>query len=117
MSNTITQILKRSGEIAPFDKAKLINAIYKATEAVGKPDMFLAQKFSDQAVAILSEKFHARSIPAVEEIQDLVEEILIKNRQIKTAKAYILYRDQRARHEQSAAARGALRLNRAAQVA
>jgi len=97
MQNTITQILKRSGEIAPFDEAKLVNAIYKATEAVGKPDRFLAQKLSDQVVGILSEKFHTRSIPAVEEIQDLVEEILIKNRQIKTAKAYILYRDQQAR--------------------
>src|SRR3989338_2416742 len=97
MSNTITQILKRSGEIAAFDKAKLVNAIFKATEAVGKPDMFLAQKFADQVVNILNDKFHARSIPAVEEVQDLVEEILIKNRQIKTAKAYILYRDQRAR--------------------
>lgn len=97
MENTITQILKRSGEIAPFDKAKLVSAIFKATEAVGKPDQFLAQKFADQIIALLSEKFHARSIPAVEEVQDMVEEILIKNRQIKTAKAYILYRDQRAR--------------------
>jgi len=97
MQNTITQILKRSGEIAPFDQTKLVSAIYKATEAVGKPDRFLAQKLSDQVVAILDEKFHSRSIPAVEEIQDLVEEILIKNRQIKTAKAYILYRDQQAR--------------------
>lgn len=95
--NIITQILKRSGEIAPFDKSKLVSAIYKATEAVGKPDTFLAQKFADQVVALLGDKFHSRSIPAVEEIQDMVEEILIKNRQIKTAKAYILYRDQRAR--------------------
>jgi len=97
MENNLTQILKRSGEIAPFDKEKIVNAIYRATEAVGKTDMYLAQKFSDQVVALLNEKFHARSIPAVEEVQDLVEEILIKNRQIKTAKAYILYRDQRAR--------------------
>jgi ribonucleoside-triphosphate reductase len=97
MQNSITQILKRSGEIASFDQGKIIKAIFKATEAVGKPDMFLAQRLADQVVMILNEKFHSRSIPAVEEIQDIVEEILIKNRQIKTAKAYILYRDQRAR--------------------
>lgn len=95
--NLITQILKRSGEIAPFDKSKLVNAIHKATEAVGKPDMYLARKLSDQVIERLNEKFHSRSIPAVEEVQDMVEEILIKNRQIKTAKSYILYRDQRAR--------------------
>jgi len=95
--STITQIRKRSGEIVDFNKEKITSAIFKATEAVGKPDQALAQKLSDQVVDILNDKFHARSIPAVEEIQDIVEEILIKARQIKAAKAYILYRDQRAR--------------------
>lgn len=95
--NEITQIRKRSGEIVDFDQVKITSAIAKATEAIGKPDKKLAQKFSDQVVKNLVEKFHVRSIPAVEEIQDIVEEILIKNRQIKTAKSYILYRDQRAR--------------------
>jgi len=95
--STITQIRKRSGEIVDFNKEKITSAIFKATEAVGKPDQALAQKLSDQVVDILNDKFHARSIPAVKEIQDIVEEILIKARQIKAAKAYILYRDQRAR--------------------
>jgi len=95
--STITQIRKRSGEIVDFNKEKITSAIFKATEAVGKPDQALAQKLSDQVVDILNDKFHARSILAVEEIQDIAEEILIKARQIKAAKAYILYRDQRAR--------------------
>lgn len=95
--NTITQIRKRSGEIVDFDLSKITHAIYKSTEAVGKPDRELAEDFSRQVAQVLREKFHARSIPAVEEIQDIVEEILIANRQIKTAKAYILYRDQQAR--------------------
>ena len=96
-NNTITQIRKRSGEIVDFTQDKITSAIFKATEAVGKPDKKLAEKLSSQVVKILNEKFHSRSIPAVEEIQDIVEEILIKNRQIKIAKSYILYRDQRTR--------------------
>ena len=95
--NKITQIIKRSGQIVAFDQGKITNAIFKAMEAVGEPNRTKAEKLSQQVVEILNKKFHARSIPAVEEIQDIVEEILIKNRQIKTAKAYILYRDQRAR--------------------
>jgi len=95
--NTITQIRKRSGEIVDFDRDKITNAIYKATEAIGDADKKLARELSNNVVKTLNKKFHARSIPAVEEIQDIVEEILIQNRQIKTAKAYILYRDQRAR--------------------
>jgi ribonucleoside-triphosphate reductase len=46
---------------------------------------------------VLNKKFHPRSIPAVEEIQDTVEEVLIRARQIRVAKAYILYRDQHAK--------------------
>jgi len=96
-NNTITQIRKRSGEIVNFDQKKIADAIFKAGEAVGILDKKLSHDLSDYVVKHLSEKFHARSIPAVEEIQDVVEEALIQNRRIKIAKAYILYRDQRAR--------------------
>ena len=93
----IKKIRKRSGDIADFDQSKITEAIQKAMEAVGNKDRAQAEYFSNQVVEKLNEKFHERSIPAVEEVQDLVEEVLISNRQIKTAKAYILYRDQRAR--------------------
>ncbi|MCK4540479.1 ribonucleoside triphosphate reductase [Candidatus Parcubacteria bacterium] len=93
----VSQIRKRKGRIVNFDQAKITQAIFKATEAIGKPDEYSAKKLSNSVVEILKEKFHKRSIPAVEEIQDIVEEVLISNKQIKVAKAYILYRDQRAR--------------------
>lgn len=93
----ITQIRKRNGDILDYSQGKIVNAIFKATEAIGKADKYLAQKLSDEVEKKLNEKFHARSIPAVEEIQDIVEEVLISSREIKIAKAYILYRDQRAR--------------------
>ena len=95
--NQISQILKRSGEIASFDKTKIVSALAKAAQAVEEYDAELVNKMADEAVELLNKKFHERSIPAVEEIQDAVEEVLIRSRQIKTAKAYILYRDQHAR--------------------
>lgn len=91
----VSQLRKRSGDIVPFDQEKITQAIYKAAKAVAIDDLVLAQELSNQVVAAVNDKFHKNSIPAVEEIQDMVEEILIKNRQIKIAKAYILYRDQR----------------------
>ncbi|MFA6171015.1 MAG: ribonucleoside triphosphate reductase [Patescibacteria group bacterium] len=97
VENKVTQILKRSGDIAPFLPEKITEAIFKATEAIGAPDRELAKKLSADVIETLNKKFHARSIPAVEEVQDIVEEVLISNRQIKAAKSYILYRDQRAR--------------------
>ncbi|MFA4941718.1 MAG: ribonucleoside triphosphate reductase [Patescibacteria group bacterium] len=97
MQETITQIIKRSGEIVDFNQEKITSAIIKASESVGVLDEELAHRLSDEVIQTVKDKFHFRSIPAVEEIQDIVEEVLIKNRCIKIAKAYILYRDQRAR--------------------
>ncbi|MCX6799980.1 MAG: ATP cone domain-containing protein, partial [Candidatus Falkowbacteria bacterium] len=91
---TINKIRKRSDEIADFDQQKITNAIFKATEAINAPNPELAQELSDKAIEDINKKFHIRSIPAVEEIQDIVEETLISSKQIKIAKAYILYRDQ-----------------------
>ncbi len=91
----ITKIIKRSGEISDFDQTKITEAIFKAAEAVGveHPEK-LADKLTEEVLQRISKKFHYHSIPAVEEIQDIVEETLIINRQIKMAKSYILYRDQ-----------------------
>jgi ribonucleoside-triphosphate reductase len=91
---TISKLIKRSGEIVDFDQDKIVKAIYKAALAVDIDDHQLAKKMGDQVVLKINQKFHKNSIPAVEEIQDIVEEILIENKLIKVAKAYIIYRDQ-----------------------
>lgn len=94
MSETISKLIKRSGEIVDFDQDKIARAIYKAAVSVEIDDRHLAKKLCDQVVMKMNKKFHKNSIPAVEEIQDIVEEVLIENKLIKIAKAYIIYRDQ-----------------------
>ena len=94
MSETISKLIKRSGEIVNFDQDKIVKAIYKAALAVDIDDHHLSKKMGDQVVLKINKKFHKNSIPAVEEIQDIVEEVLIENKLIKIAKAYIIYRDQ-----------------------
>jgi len=94
MSEVISKLIKRSGEIVDFDQDKIGKAIYKAALATGVDDHRLAKKLTDQVSLRLNQKFHKSSIPAVEEVQDIVEEILIDNKLIKIAKTYILYRDQ-----------------------
>jgi len=94
-ANKIIQIKKRNDKIVDFAQEKISLAVFNAMRAVGKPDKQKAETLSDQVVDRLNKKFHERSIPAVEEIQDIVEEVLIENKMIKTAKAFIIYRDQR----------------------
>lgn len=90
-------IRKRDGKIVPFDQERITQAVFKAMKAVGEEQRDEAVRCSNEVCALLLKKFHRRSIPAVEEIQDLVEEVLIRRGHVKTVKAYILYREQHAR--------------------
>ncbi|HPT08557.1 MAG TPA: ribonucleoside triphosphate reductase [bacterium] len=94
MPSNISKILKRSGDIVDFDISKITKAIIKAMEEVDEKNEKLAEDLSNKVLEKITSKFFYKTIPAVEEIQDIVEEVLIESKLIKTAKAYILYRDQ-----------------------
>jgi len=89
-----TFILKRSGQKEAFQPQKITNAIFKAAQAVGGDDITIAERLTEQVIDIAHLQFGDR-IPEVEDIQDIVERVLIKNGHAKTAKAYILYREKR----------------------
>jgi ribonucleoside-triphosphate reductase len=93
----ISTIRKRDGKLVPYDNYKIANAIFKAAEAVGGKDFGLALALAKQVEEVIGSKFHSNSIPAVEEIQDIVEKTLIEQGQARVAKAYILYREQHRR--------------------
>lgn len=95
MINYIVKIKKRDGRIVDFNQEKITGAIYKAVRVVGEENGKLSRKLSDAVVQVLNERFEPKDIPAVEEIQDIVEEVLIKANESQTAKAYILYRQKR----------------------
>jgi len=91
----VSKVRKRSGKIVEFDKNKITAAIEKAFLATNKPNGFTAKRISDEVVTILNRKF-LHKIPSVEDVQDIVEKVLIKNNYPEVAKAYILYREKRA---------------------
>lgn len=91
----IQKVRKRNGEIVEFNQEKITEAIWKAAQAVGGGDQQVAAKISNQVAAVIEVFFKDESnIPTVEQIQDLVEKILIEGGHAKTAKAYILYREE-----------------------
>ena len=91
----ITRIRKRDGLIVEFREEKIAAAISKAFLAVGRKDSVLAGKLSKEVGEGLSSRFSDR-IPGVEDVQDAVEQALIKAGQFEAAKAYILYRERHA---------------------
>jgi len=94
----IDQVVKRDGTVVGFDRQLIENAIYAAARAVGdgvgRP---WAETLSWAVAAMLEQRINGSGrILHVEEIQDTVEEVLVKSGSPKIAKAYILYRQQRA---------------------
>ena len=90
------EITKRDGTLAPFDSTKIYNAILKAgtsTAEFGEQESWL---LTAKVLKVMEHKF-AESLPSIEQIQDIVEQVLISDNYFQTAKAYILYRDQRNR--------------------
>ncbi|MBU2429775.1 MAG: ribonucleoside triphosphate reductase, partial [Proteobacteria bacterium] len=87
------QIKKRNGRIYEFDSSKITNAIRKAGEATGEFDEREAKKLTMKVIT-LARDLRLGSIPEVEEIQDIVERVLLDSPFYKTAKAYIIYREQ-----------------------
>ena len=98
----LKRIIKRDGSVADFSFEKIENAIFRAASALGGDDRKISEKLSKQVVDILHKRF-TEKIPNVEEVQNVVEEVLMKEGHAKTAKAYILYRAKRAELRAAAA--------------
>ncbi|MDR1444349.1 MAG: ribonucleoside triphosphate reductase [Treponema sp.] len=107
----IKQVVKRSGALEAYDRFKIFSAVSRAFDAVGKTaaggTTALSPEEQDERVEAVTKQVeslaedmmrgrHPSSIPAIEEIQDLVETALIEKQETAVAKSYILYR---ARHE------------------
>ncbi len=89
-------IKKRNGNVVPFQPEKITSAITKAGAATGEFDEEISSKLALRVLNLAHQALPGE-IPSVEQIQDIVEEVLISSQYKKTAKAYILYRDQHAK--------------------
>ena len=89
----VQKIIKRNGNTDSFNPQKIRQAIQKAAEATGECSKDVSQKLTIKVLHIVQQLF-SNKIPTVEEIQDIVEEVLLSSPYKKTAKAYIIYRDQ-----------------------
>ncbi len=98
--SVVRQVIKRDGALEKYNRWKIAAAVSKAIVAVrGEEDKRLVEELTDKTEEHLVEFMknrHPNSAPAIEEIQDIVETVLIESGEVSIAKAYIIYR---ARHE------------------
>ncbi len=88
----VTKVRKRDGSVVQFQLDKIANAIWNAAKAVGGHDQEKTQRIAGIVMEEIDKRHGPDGIPTVEDVQDTVEKILIKEGHDQTAKAYILYR-------------------------
>lgn len=87
-------IIKRNGSVVVFNSQKITQALASAGKASGEFDNERAAILTLRVIDLAHQTLGTK-IPDVEEIQDIVEHVLIHSPYLQTAKAYIIYRDQR----------------------
>ncbi len=87
------KVAKRNGDQVPFDPEKIQKAMLSAGRATSEYSSTEAMILCSQVLKVIEYRFEGR-IPDVEEIQDIVEQVLISANHLKTARAYIIYREQ-----------------------
>lgn len=90
------KVKKRDGRKVEFDPKRIEVAIGKAGEATGEFGKREAARLTEEVLKVLEER-NQKHLPDVETIQDIVEDVIIASKYKKTAKAYIIYRDQHAK--------------------
>jgi ribonucleoside-triphosphate reductase (formate) len=94
-----SSVVKRNGARAAFNSEKITSAIRRAGAAAGEFDAEEARRLSGLVVKVIAHRFHGEA-PAIEQIQDIVEQVLISADHFRTARAYIVYREQHKRLRQ-----------------
>ncbi|HOX44065.1 MAG TPA: ribonucleoside triphosphate reductase [Myxococcota bacterium] len=95
-SRPLTKVVRRDGGLADFDPARIRSAIARAGAASGEFDAAEAELLAAQVLKVLGYR-HGEGQPHIETIQDVVEQVLITANHLRTARAYIVYREQHAR--------------------
>lgn len=91
------RIIKRDGTEVKFEQIRVEQALLRAGQATQEFDISEASLLTQQVVKVLCHRFTNQRIPDVEAVQDIVEQVLISSNHFKTARAYIVYREQHHR--------------------
>lgn len=99
------QVRKRNGEIVDFDDTRIQHAIESACNAVGETEKSFIPVITDFIIKDLDRVYgeiFVNRIPSVEDIQDIVEQNLMKFNKFEVAKQYIIYRSKRIEEREEA---------------
>ena len=94
----IKKVIKLDGRNQDFDSGKIANSIWYAAQKVGGKNKKLSMSLKDEVITLLHKKYPNKKIIETSKIGEIVEKVLIEKGHAKTAKEYILYRENK-RHQ------------------
>lgn len=94
--SALMQVIKRDGNLVAYHRDRIATAIFKAASSVGGRDRAEAEKLALEVERQLVQAYGGGPPPTVEDVQDIVEAVLINAGHVQTARAYIIYRHERA---------------------
>jgi len=83
-----TYVIKRNGDYKPFEAFKIEDAILKSFESV-------TIAYNEEIFLIVIDELKSKTVWAVEEIQDIIEETLFNKGLFEVMRSFILYRHTR----------------------
>jgi ribonucleoside-triphosphate reductase len=92
IKSKIAKIKKRSGRVVAFSPSKIERAVKSAFKAAGKDDPAEVRRLTKEVVLELEKRFNSSIIPEVEQVQDIVEQALLRHGHEEVYNAYTLYR-------------------------
>ncbi len=100
---SLLRIKKRDGRIVAFDSGKITQALFKAFTAIrGGVESTVLERLTQDVVAALETRVGADGVTSIEEVQNVVEQILMRDSFFDVAKDYILYRYEHAKIREQA---------------
>lgn len=93
----LQHVVKRDGHVVPYDRSRIADAVFKAFASLGRGDRPRAEAIAARVETLLAAGCAPDTAPTVEDIQDLVERVLMQAGETDAARAYIIYRHERAR--------------------
>jgi ribonucleoside-diphosphate reductase alpha chain len=105
------QVIRRNGSVSPFDKSKIAVAMTKAflavegnSAAASRRVHEIVEQLTEEVVASLTRRAETGRTLHIEDVQDRVEVALMRGEHHKVARAYVLYREERAKARREAKA-------------
>ncbi len=97
----LTKVIKRDGAVVAFDSKRIVDVIEKAGNQTKEFTREVAADLAFKVIEQLNDIFDEQTYPTVEQIQDVVEVTLMRAKWFKTARAYIVYREEHAKMRQT----------------